>query len=282
MEWLEPLQYPFFQRALIAGLLAAVACGIVGTYVVVRNISSIAGGLSHAAFGGVGLGYWLGFSPMLGGALFAVTAGLGVGVAFRRLGSGLDTLIAMMWSVGMALGILFVSLREGYAPDLLSFLFGNILFVPSSFIVFVAILDLVILVLVGLLFDELRAVCFDEEFARLRGVPVELVFLLLMALISVTVVILIRIVGVILVIALLTMPTATARQWSNSLSRMMLLSTALGAICTVLGLFLSWWAGQAGDLGLPPGPTIILLAAVMYGASSLLRRVKFLTSKTAS
>jgi zinc transport system permease protein len=271
---LDALAQPFFLRVLLAGLLASVACGIIGTYVVAKRIASISGGLSHAAFGGVGLGYLLGFPPMLGAAAFGLLAGLVVGIAQRRLRSGLDTLIATVWSVGMALGILFVALAPGYAPDLMSYLFGSLLFVPWSYVAVVGALDLLILVVVVLFHRYFQAVCFDEEFAEASGVPVGPVFLFLLGLTALAIVTLIRVVGVILAIALLTIPAATARQWVDSLRAMMVVAVALCAASTVGGLLLAY--GLAGALGIsaPPGPLVILLAATLYAISSVLRAAR--------
>jgi len=271
---LDALAQPFFLRVLLAGLLASVACGIIGTYVVAKRIASISGGLSHAAFGGVGLGYLLGFPPMLGAAGFGLLAGLVVGVAQRRLRSGLDTLIAMVWSVGMALGILFVALAPGYAPDLLSYLFGSLLFVPWSYVAVVAALDLLILVTVILFHRYFQAVCFDEEFAEASGVPVGPVFLGLLGLTALAIVTLIRIVGVILAIALLTIPAATARQWVDSLRSMMVVAVALCAVSTVGGLFLSYGLSDVFGISAPPGPLVILLAAALYVVSTALQAAR--------
>ena len=265
---LEALQSPFFQRALLAGLLASVACGIVGTYVVVKRMASISGGLSHAAFGGVGLGYFLGINPMVGATVFALASGFGLGLAYRRMRSGLDTLIAMVWAVGMAMGILFVSLTPGYAPDLMSYLFGSILFVPVGYIWWVVFLDLIIILAVLLLHKNLQAVAFDQEFAEVMGVPVDAVLLVLLGLASLAVVTLIRVVGVILVIALLTIPAATAQQWAVSLRRMMIEAVLIGAFCTSSGLFLSYGLSDAYEINVPTGPLIILIAVAVYGASS--------------
>ncbi len=267
----EALSYPFFQRALAAGILASVACGIVGTFVVVRRIASISGGLSHAAFGGVGLGYLFGFEPMLGALGFGVLSALGIGVAELRLRQGMDTLIAMVWAVGMALGILFVSLAPGQAPDLLGYLFGNILLVSPGYVVLVALLDLLIVGTVLVLFRRLRAVAFDEEFAWVIGVPVEALFLLLLTLVALTVVVLIRVVGVILVIALLTIPAAVARHWTDRLSRMMVLAVLTGAVSIAAGLFLTFGLSSEFGIDLPTGPSIILLAAAVYGISAVAR-----------
>jgi zinc transport system permease protein len=269
----EALSYPFFQRALVAGLLAAVACGIVGTFVVVRGIASISGGLAHAAFGGVGLGYLMGFDPTLGALGFGLASAFGVEVAERRLKQGIDTLIAMVWAIGMALGIVFIALAPGSEPDLMGYLFGNILFVPGRFLFFIAGLDLVIVGVVILLFRRLEAVAFDEEFAWVIGMPVEALSLLLLALVATTVVILIRVVGVILVLALLTMPAAIARHWTDSLAPMMVLASIVGAICITVGLFFSWMLSSVFSLDVPTGPAIILLAALVYATSAVVRRV---------
>lgn len=269
----EALALPFFQRVLVAGLLASVACGVIGTYVVAKRIASLSGGLSHAAFGGVGLGYWAGFPPMLGAAGFGLAAALVVGVAHRRVGSGIDTLVSMVWSIGMALGILFVSLAPGYAPDLLSYLFGSLLFVPWDYVGLVAALDLVILVAVVLLHRSFEAVCFDEEFAEIAGVPAEPIFLALLGLSALAVVTLIRVVGVILAIALLTIPAATVRPWVTTLRSMMVASVLLCAVAITAGLFGSYGLSAHFDVSVPPGPLIILLAAAGYALSALARRV---------
>ncbi|MEE8573011.1 MAG: metal ABC transporter permease [Gemmatimonadota bacterium] len=264
------LEYDFFQRALTAGLLASVACGIVGTFVVVRRMASISGGLAHAAFGGIGLGYLAGFPPMVGALVFGLLSALGVGVAELRLRQGIDTLIAMVWAVGMALGIIFASLAPGPTPDLLSYLFGNILFVPPMYLWFTAGLDLLLLFVVGLRYRELQAVAFDEEFSWVAGVPVAGLYLLLLGLTALTVVVLIRVVGVILAIALLTIPAAIARHWAHRLDRMMVLSSVIGALCITAGLFLSYGLSIGVGFDIPTGPFIILLAAAMYGVSALL------------
>lgn len=267
----DALEHAFFQRALAAALAASVACGIVGSYVVVRRIASISGGLSHAAFGGVGLGYLMGFDPMVGATGFALLCGIGLGVAERKLRSGFDTLIAMVWAIGMALGILFVSLTPGYAPDLMSYLFGSLLFVPVRYVGMVLLLDLVIVVTVALLFKEFQAVCFDEEGAQIVGIPVAAVQQILLALVALAVVILIRVVGVILVIALLTVPAAIARQWADTLLKTMGIAILVGAACSSGGLLLSYWLADWYGVNLPTGPLIVLLAVSLYGLSSLLR-----------
>jgi len=269
---LEALSLPFFQRVLLAGLLASVACGVIGSYVVAKRIASLSGGLAHAAFGGVGLGYLAGIPPMLGAAGFGLVAALVVGLAERRMRSGLDSLITMVWSVGMALGVVFVALTPGYAPDLMSYLFGSLLFAPWSYVGVVALLDLAIVAAVALFHPHFEAVCFDEEFAEASGVPTERVFLALLALAALAIVTLIRVVGAVLAIALLTIPAATARRFVDGLRAMMGLAIALCAACTTGGLLLSYALAERLDVSIPPGPLVVLLSAGAYLASGPLAR----------
>lgn len=255
---LEALQYEFMRNALIAGLLAAVACGIVGVYVVVKRIVFISGGIAHASFGGIGLGYFLGINPVLGAMFFTLASALGMGVVARRTRLPEDTAIGILWAMGMALGIIFIGLTPGYAPDLFSYLFGSILTVPVSDLILMLVLDVVIIAVVFLLYKEFLALSFDEEFGRVVGVPTGGLYLLLLCLIALTVVVLIRVVGIILVIALLTIPAALARQFTHSLKRMMLLAILIGAIFTFSGLWLSY------ALDLASGATIILVSGTAF------------------
>ena len=208
---LEILHYEFMQNALIAGLLAAVACGIVGVYVVVKRIIFISGGIAHASFGGIGLGYLVGISPVIGALIFALASALGIGYITRRTRLPEDTAIGVLWAIGMALGIVFIGLAPGYAPDLFSYLFGNILTVPASDLLLMLILDIAIIAVVVVFYKEFLALSFDEEYSTVIGVPVEFLYLLLLGMIALTVVVLLRIVGMILIIALLTIPAALAR-----------------------------------------------------------------------
>lgn len=271
---IDILALPFFQRVLLAGLLASIACGVIGSLVVAKRISSLSGGISHAAFGGVGLGYLLGFDPTLGAAGFGIVAGVVIGLAYRRMHSGLDMLVSMVWAVGMALGILFVALAPGYAPDLTSYLFGSLLLVPWKYVAWIAAVDLVVLAGVALFFKELQAITFDEEFAEVVGLPVEVLFLGLLALTSLAVVVLMRVVGVILAIALLTLPAAASRQWTRSLPPMMLGASILSAACTLGGLLLSYGLAEGSAVSAPPGPLVVLLAAFVFAVSSVLRRLR--------
>ena len=255
---MEVLQLEFMQRALIAGLLVSVACGIIGTYVVVNRIVFISGAIAHAAYGGIGVGYYLGVNPALGAIIFSIGAALGMGAVQRKTRARADTVIGMMWAIGMALGIVFVDLTRGYVVDLMSYLFGSILTVSWSDLGIMLVLDLVIIVLVAAFYKELLAISFDETYASTANVRVDTIHLLLLCLVALTVVMLMRVVGLILVIALLTMPAAVGAQYTADLKRMMLISVVLGVLFTTVGLWLSY----AFDL--TSGATIILTAALGF------------------
>ncbi|WP_301664957.1 metal ABC transporter permease [Methanoculleus frigidifontis] len=255
------LGYAFFQNALVAGVLASIACGIIGTYVVVKRMVFISGGIAHASFGGIGLGYYLGIDPILGAIGFTLAAALGMGTVRLTARQRMDTLIGAVWAVGMALGILFVYLTPGFAPDLFSYLFGNILLVPASDLWLMGLLAAVTVGLVLLLYNELFAVTFDEEYATIMNLPVRSLYLLLLALIALTVVLLIRVVGIILVIALLTLPAAASAELTARLRPMMGLAVLLGTAYTTTGIWLSY------ALDVPSGATIILVSAAGYAAA---------------
>jgi zinc transport system permease protein len=263
---LEALQYEFMRNALVAGFLAAIACGIVGVYVVVKRVVFISGGIAHASFGGIGLGYLVGISPVLGAVFFTLASALGMGLVTRKTKLPEDTAIGILWAMGMALGIIFIGLSPGYAPDLFSYLFGNILTVPFSDLILMLILDAIIVSIVIALYKGFLALSFDEEFGTVVGVPVEALYLLLLCMIALTVVVLIRVVGIILVIALLTIPAALARRFTHSMWRMMLLAILFGVVFTFGGLWLSY------ELDLASGATIIILSgAVLLSSFAFLK-----------
>lgn len=265
---MEFLSYEFMRNALMAGLLASISCGVIGTYVVIKRIVFISGGIAHTAYGGIGLGYFLGINPMLGALGFTVLSAIGMGTVSDRWGERSDTLIGVMWAAGMALGVIFVSLSPGYTTDLMSYLFGNILVVPDMDIWLMAFLNLLILLTVFALYEDFKAISFDEEFARTAGLNTRILNLSLLVLIALTIVVLIRAVGIILVIALLTIPAATAGRFTSSLKHMMGLAILLGMFFTSGGLFLSY------IFDLPSGATIILLASVIFLIVSALFHIK--------
>lgn len=271
----DALQYDFMQNAIYAGLLTSVACGIIGVYVVVNRIVFVSGGIAHASFGGIGLGYLAEMNPVHGALIFTISSALGMGIITRKTSLPEDTAIGILWAMGMALGIIFIGLAPGYTPDLFSYLFGNILMVPHSDLILMIVLDIVILVIVAALYKEFLALSFDEEFGTVVGVPVERLYLLLLCLIALTVVILIRVVGIILVIALLTIPATMARQFTHDLRIMMLLSILFGALFIICGLWLSY------EFDVASGATIILFSGTVLLLTLGIRRLKHSRSATA-
>jgi zinc transport system permease protein len=254
----EMFSYSFMQHALLGCLLASVGCGIIGTYVVVKRIGFMAGGIAHSVLAGMGIAYFMEASPLVGAMLSALVAGVLIGWINLHWRQHEDILIAAFWSVGMAIGVVFISRTEGYNIDLMSYLFGNILLVTTRDLYLMLILDIFIVVLVMLFYRQFLAAAFDEEFSRLRGINVEFYYILLLSMVALTVVLLIQVVGLILVLALLILPAATAAQFVSSIKRMMLLSVIFSALVTTAGLVISY------EPDLPSGSTIIILAGILY------------------
>ena len=264
---MELLQYEFIRNAIMAGILASISCGIIGVYVVVKRIVFISGGIAHASFGGIGLGYYLGINPILGVLPFSIASALSMGLVSKRSRLPEDTAIGILWAMGMSIGIILVSLTPGYAPDLMTYLFGNILTVPFSDIVLMLVLDAIIILVVYSFYKEFLALCFDEEFATVRGVHAERLYLVMLCLIALTIVVLIRVVGIILVIALLTIPAAMSRQFTSNLKKMMMLSILFGAVFSSGGIWLSYL------FDVPSGATIVLVMSAVYLLYSLVKGI---------
>ena len=259
------LQYQFMRHALMTGLLVSIACGIIGTFVVVKRIVFLSGGISHTAYGGIGIGYYLGINPIIGAIVFSLAAAFGIAWVRQNASQREDTLIGVMWATGMAIGIMFIDKTPGYAPNLMTYLFGNILAVPTSDLILMAVLNILIISVTILLFKELKAFTFDEEYSAISGVPVTVLNIILFCMIALTVVILIRAVGIILVIALLAIPPATIVQFRFSLKKTMIFSMIIGAAFITFGLLIS----AAYDL--TSGATIIIVACAGYVVSLLIR-----------
>lgn len=259
------LQFSFLQHAFLSGLLASVVCGVIGTFVVVKRISYIAGGISHTVLGGMGAALyfqtvhgWQWLSPIHGAVAASLISALVIGVVSLRARQREDTVIGALWAVGMATGILFISRTPGYNTDLMSYLFGNILLVSSDDLWLLLGLDILVLGCVVIFYRQFVSVCFDDEFARLRGIKVEFYYLFLLCLISLTVVLLVTVVGVVMVIAMLTLPTAIAGFVAKDLRQMMFISVLLCAAFTSTGLAASYAPN------FPTGATTILLAGATY------------------
>lgn len=263
---MEIFQYEFMRNALIAAILVNIACGIVGTYVVIKKIVFISGGISHAAFGGIGLGYLLGVNPIITAVPFSIFSALTIGFMSKRSKLSEDTAIGIIWAGGMALGIIFINLAPGYAPDLFSYLFGNILTIPVSDLYIMIVLDLVIILVVAMFFKEFFSISFDEEFSTVIGIPAKILYPLILCMVALSVVILIRVVGIILVIALLTIPASICRQFTYSIKKLMLSSIIVGIILTVAGLLISYL------LDIASGATIVILLVLVFTASFFVKK----------
>lgn len=269
-EFLQALidpSMPFLRLALLTALLASIAFGIMGTYVVSRRISYLAGAIAHSAMGGIGCAVYLQkvhglvwVTPMFGAIVSALLSALIIGWVTLKAGEREDTVTGAIWAIGMATGLLFMAKTPGYV-DAMGYLFGNILLTGTSDIITALCLDIFVIILVALFYSRFQAVCFDEEFARVRGIKTNLYYILLLCLTALTVVLLIRVAGIVLVIALLTLPSAIAGRMTRSLWQMMIVSAVLCAVFCTVGLAL----GYIADL--PAGPCIIVTAGLTYLAT---------------
>lgn len=251
-------EYQFMQNAFIASILASIVCGIIGVIVVEKKLVMMSGGIAHTAYGGVGLGYLLGFEPIIGAFLFSVSAALGIGAIKRRGGVQSDVIIGLFWSLGMALGIVFIALMPGYPPDLNSYLFGNILSVTKADLYLMIILSFLVVFIVIALFHDWKAYLFDEEFASIIGIKTVFLEYLLLVLVAMTVVVLIRVAGIILVLALLTAPSAMASIFSKRLKSRMIFAVIFGVFFCISGLWISY------KLNIASGACIVILSVVCY------------------
>ncbi|MFH1139973.1 MAG: metal ABC transporter permease [Pseudomonadota bacterium] len=257
----EALSFEFMRNAILAGILAGVACGIIGSLVVVNRIVFISGGIAHAAYGGVGLAFFLGVSPFLGILGFSLAAAVVMAAVSLKAKHRADTIIGVLWAVGMAMGVILVDLSPGYNVDLMSFLFGSILTAPTSDLWMMLGINILVVLAVWYYYHDLTALSFDEEFARMRGAPVTALYYLLMIMIALAVVMIVQVVGLILLIALLTIPPYIAERFSRSLKGMMIISILLNLVFTVTGLWLSY------RFNLTSGPAIILTATAAFFAA---------------
>ncbi len=259
------LKYNFLQNAIMAAVLASIACGVIGVYIMEKKLVMMSGGIAHTAFGGIGLGYFLKIEPIFTALGVSVIAALAVAALKRKAMTDSDLLIGMFWSLGMALGVVFIAMTPGYPPDIASVLFGNILAVSRSDLRLILGLDILVLTTVTAFYQMFKAYIFDEEFASVAGVPVRTLEYLMYVLVAVTVVVMIRVVGIILVIALLTAPPAIAKQFTYDMKKIMALSVLLGIGFCFAGLWVSY------TVRLASGASIVMVAVGAYALVSLVR-----------
>jgi zinc transport system permease protein len=265
VDMLDLLHFEFMRNALMAGLLASIICGIMGTLVVVNRIVFLSGGIAHAAYGGIGLAFFLGIPYTIGTLGFSLMTAMIMAAVTLRAKHRSDTIIGVLWAVGMATGIILLDLTPGYNVDLMSFLFGSILTVPASDLWIMLLVAALILLMVTYFYNDLLAMSYDEEFARVRGVPIKTLYFLTIGMIAVSVVMVIQVVGLILIIALLTIPPFIAEQHVKSLSMMMIFSTLLSAVFIICGLWLSY------RYDLTSGAAIILVSGAGFFLSFFLK-----------
>ncbi|MFA9463140.1 MAG: metal ABC transporter permease [Velocimicrobium sp.] len=261
-------EYQFLQNALLASILASIVCGIIGVIVVEKKLVMMSGGIAHTAYGGVGLGYLLGFEPIIGAFLFSVCAAMGVGYIKRKGGVQTDVIIGLFWSLGMALGIVFIALMPGYPPDLNSYLFGNILSVTKLDLQLMIILTFIVVAVVMALFNDWKAYLFDEEFAFIIGIKTAALEYLLLILVAMTVVVLIRVAGIIMVLALLTAPAASASMLSEKLKTRMIYAIILGVFFCITGLWISY------SMNIASGACIVILSVTFYFGAYTIRAIR--------
>ena len=265
---IEALQFEFIRNALIAGLMASIICGIMGVIVVVNRIVFLSGGIAHAAYGGIGIAFYFGWPYLPSTIIFSLLIAMLMAGVSLKVKHRSDTIIGVIWALGMALGIILIDLTPGYNVDLMSYLFGSILTVPQSDLIIMAVLSIFITLSVGYFYKDLLALSYDEEFARIRGVPVKGLYFSLIGLLAVTIVMMIQIVGLILVIALLTIPPFIVEKYAKSLLQMMVGSSLLGTLFTIVGLWLSY------KYNLTSGASIIMVAGIVFLVLILINQIR--------
>ncbi|MGA1939452.1 metal ABC transporter permease [Arcobacter sp. YIC-310] len=263
---LEALQYDFIQNALFAGVLISIASGIIGSLVVVNRLTFLTGGIAHSSYGGIGLAIYLGIPVLFGATVFAIITAVIIAMLTLKNRNRADSIIGLMWAFGMALGIIFVDLTPGYNVDLMSYLFGSIIAVSSGDVLYMSILDIFIISIVMIFYKQILAVSYDSEFASLRGINTKFFYTLILILASLCVVAAIKAVGLILVIALLTIPTYLAESFASRLSSMMIISSALATLFTIIGLGISYY------YDISSGASIIISAVVILTVVKLIRK----------
>lgn len=258
MNFLDLLSYTFFQNALLGSLFASIACGIIGSYIVIRRLVFVSGGITHASLGGIGMGFYFGWNPIFSAMIFSIISAFGIEWLSSRQGVREDSAIGSFWSLGMAIGIIFIYLKPGFAPNLSDYLFGNILTITHSDIIFLAILSLILIFVFALFGKQILFSAFDPDFAKTRNLPVNTIKYLMMMAIAITIVLSIRLVGIVLLMSILTVPQMTANLFTSNFNKMILLSILIGFFGCLVGLFLS------AALDVPSGVFIIFTQIVVF------------------
>lgn len=258
MGFFDLLSYDFFQNALLGSLLASIACGIIGTYIVVRRLVFVSGGITHASMGGIGIGLYYGINPIFAAMIFSILSAFGIEWLSSKQEVREDSAIATLWSLGMAIGIIFIYMKPGYAPSISDYLFGNILTITTKDIIYLGILSLVLTIFFILFRREILYTAFDSDFAKTRNLPVTFIKYSMMMFIALTIVLSIRLVGIVLLMSLLTVPQMTANLFTANFSKMIGLSILIGFLGCIIGLYLS------ALLDVPSGVFIIFTQIIIF------------------
>ncbi|WP_321515288.1 metal ABC transporter permease [Marinifilum fragile] len=261
----ELFQYQFFTNAVFAAIMASITCGIIGSYIVSRRIVFISGGITHASFGGIGIAWYMGLNPILGAALFGVLSAFGIEWLSKKTDVRQDSVIGILWALGMALGIIFIYMTPGYAPNLMSFLFGNILTVGSLDLWLLLGLSILTILIFAMFLKPILYVAFDEEFAKTQRIPVHFISYLMIALVALAIVLNIRVVGIILVISFLTIPQTIANMFAKDFKRMIFGSIGFGLLGSFIGLLVSY------KINAPSGATIIFSFVILFVIAKLVQ-----------
>ncbi|MBS2210590.1 metal ABC transporter permease [Carboxylicivirga mesophila] len=267
-ELLELFSFAFFRNALLAAFLSSIIAGIVGSYIVARRNVFISSGITHASFGGMGIAYYLGFPPFLGAGIFAVLSALGIEWSSSKAGIREDSSIAILWSLGMAIGILFVFLTPGYTPNLMGFLFGDILTVKMTDLIWLAATAVVCILLISLYYQAIVTVAFDTDFAKVSGLPVQTIKYISAALVSIAIVLSIKVMGIILVLSLFTIPAAAANLFAKNLNKVMIGAVLISVIGSMSGLLIAYF------LDIPSGATIIFTLTVLFVILKIIKLIR--------
>lgn len=258
MQFFDLLSYSFFQNALLGSLFASIACGIIGSYIVIRRLVFISGGITHASLGGIGMGFYFGWNPIFSAMIFSILSAFGIEWLSSRQGIREDSAIGSFWSLGMAIGIIFIYLKPGFAPNLSDYLFGNILTITKPDIIYLAVLSFVLAIIFLIFGRQILFAAFDPDFAKTRNLPVNFIKYAMMMAIAITIVLSIRLVGIVLLMSILTVPQMTANLFTSNFTKMILLSVLIGFLGCIIGLFLS------AILDVPSGVFIIFTQLIVF------------------
>lgn len=266
------LEYQFLQNALYAAILVSIVAGIIGTYITARRLVFLSGGITHASFGGIGIAYYMGINPIVGAVIFSVLSAFGIEALSNRKNIREDSAIGILWAFGMAVGIIFIFLTPGYAPNLLSFLFGSILTVTNTDLLYLILLNVAVILFFTIFYRSILYFAFDPEFARTQKIPTTLLNYVLITFIAIAIVLSIRVVGIILLISLFTIPPATANTFTHHFGKLIFWSILLSFLGSFIGLVLSY------SINIPSGASIVVVLVLMFGAVkliySLINRIK--------